>query len=161
MSSHLDAAGRARMVDVSAKAKSDRSALAEGTLLAPAAVVAAILENALEKGDALAVARVAAVMAVKNTARVIPLCHDLAVDACEVAFFPLDNGVRATCRVRCRDRTGAEMEALHGVAVALLTLYDMGKSIAKDMEIGAIRLLSKSGGESGDYHGRSEGERLG
>lgn len=149
------------MVDVSTKEPSNREAVAEGMLFAPAEVIAAIHDNSLKKGDALAVARVAAIMAIKNTSRVIPLCHDIAINGCEVAFSLEEKGIRTTCRVTCRDRTGAEMEALHGVSVALLTLYDMGKSIAKDMEIGAIRLLAKSGGKSGDYRADPERERHG
>lgn len=151
MSSHLDDAGKAIMVDVSGKEETGRSALAEGELVASAEAVRAIRDNTLRKGDALAVARVAAIMAVKNTPRVIPLCHDIPVTACDVDFEMGETRVRATCRVACRARTGAEIEALHGVAVALLTLYDMAKSIDKGMEIQGIRLLAKTGGKSGDY----------
>lgn len=140
------------MVDISDKAETDRVAVAEGRLVASAAVLAAIRDNGLKKGDALATARVAGFMAVKNTSRTIPLCHDIPITGCEVAFELEDGGIRAVCRVACRARTGAEMEALSGVAAALLTLYDMCKSVDKAMEIRDVRLLAKSGGKSGDYH---------
>lgn len=142
------------MVNISAKEPSSRAASAEGFLVASPAVLAAIRDNSLKKGDALAVARVAGIMAVKNTARTIPLCHDIPVDACDIGFEFVGDHIRAVCRVACRARTGAEMEALHGVAVALLTLYDMAKSIDKGMEIAGVRLLAKSGGKSGDFFRR-------
>lgn len=151
MSSHLDAAGKAVMVNVTEKAESARTASAEGVLVASPAVLAAIRENGLKKGDALAVARVAGIMAVKNTSRVIPLCHDIPVGACDIGFELGEKEVRATCTVSCLARTGAEMEALNGVTAALLTVYDMAKSIDKGMEITGVRLLSKTGGKSGDY----------
>ncbi|MCC8165407.1 MAG: cyclic pyranopterin monophosphate synthase MoaC [Planctomycetes bacterium] len=151
MSTHLDSAGRARMVDIGNKAPTARAAVAAGRLDATAAIVQAIRDNSLAKGDALAVARVAAIMAVKNTSRVIPLCHDIAVSSCQVDFDLGDTAVDVRCRVQSTGSTGVEMEALHGVAVALLTLYDMAKSMDKGMVIRDIRLLSKSGGKSGDY----------
>jgi cyclic pyranopterin phosphate synthase len=138
------------MVDVSGKPETARTAVAEGFIRVSEAVLAAVRANALKKGDALATARVAGIMAVKNTSRTIPLCHDIPVSACGIDLA-LENGrIRATCRVTCAARTGAEMEALSGVSAALLTLYDMAKSIDKDMEIGGVRLLSTSGGASGD-----------
>ncbi|MCC8107784.1 MAG: cyclic pyranopterin monophosphate synthase MoaC [Planctomycetes bacterium] len=151
MSSHLDSDGRARMVDVSGKAATARTAVAAGRLEATAAIVRAVRDNALAKGDALAVARVAAIMAVKNTSRVIPLCHDIAVASCQVEFDLGESVIDVRCRVTSTGLTGVEMEALHGVAVALLTLYDMAKSMDKGMVVRDIRLLSKSGGKSGDY----------
>ncbi len=156
MSSHLDEAGRARMVDISEKHRTARTAAAEGTILVSEAVLAAIRDSSLKKGDALAVARIAGVMAAKNTPRTIPLCHDIGLTGCEVAFEPGEGRIRAVCRVKCMARTGAEMEALCGVTAALLALYDMAKSIDKEMEITGVRLLSKTGGKSGDY---AAGER--
>lgn len=151
MSSHLDDQGRARMVDVTPKEETVRTAGAEGTLLASAAAVEAIRANALSKGDAVAVARVAGIMAAKNTSRTIPLCHDIPLGSCGVEFEFGESSIRVVCSVSCRARTGAEMEALHGVSVALLTLYDMAKSIDRGMEISGVRLLSKTGGKSGDF----------
>lgn len=151
MSSHLDAEGKAFMVDVTGKADSDRVAVAEGVIRVAPAVVAAIRENSVKKGDALAAARIAGIMAAKNTSRVIPLCHDVPVGSCAIDFVVDEAAIRATATVKCRAGTGVEMEALHAVSVALLTIYDMCKAIGKSMEIGAIRLLRKSGGKSGDY----------
>ncbi len=151
MSSHLDENGQARMVDISEKHRTARTAAAEGIIMVPETVLAALRANSLKKGDALAVARIAGIMAAKNTPRTIPLCHDIGLTGCEVEFEPGDDRIRAVCRVKCMARTGAEMEALCGVTAALLALYDMAKSIDKGMEITGIRLLSKSGGKSGDW----------
>lgn len=151
MSSHLDAHGKAIMVDITEKNETARTATAEGVLIASETVLNAIRENSLNKGDALAVARVAGIMAVKNTARVIPLCHDIPISACDIEFDLGRDRLRAVCRVACRAKTGAEMEALNGVAAALLTIYDMAKSLDKGMEIAAVRLMSKTGGKSGDF----------
>lgn len=139
------------MVDVSPKNETDRTAIAEGFIRVSDAVLAAIRENNVKKGDALGVARVAGIMAVKNTPRVIPLCHDIPVSGCDIEFTLEEGGIRAVCRVVCHARTGAEMEALSGASTALLTIYDMCKSIDKAMEIGSLRLLRKTGGKSGDY----------
>lgn len=158
MSSHLDAAGKAVMVDVTAKTETSRTASAEGTLLASEAAVAAIRDNALKKGDALSVARVAGIMAAKNTSRVIPLCHDIPLGSCTIDFELGRGSIRAVCRVACLARTGAEMEALNGVSASLLTLYDMAKSIDRGMEITGIRLLTKTGGKSGDFSREGSGE---
>lgn len=151
MSSHLDEAGKAFMVDVSAKAETGRTAVAEGYIYVSRAVLDAIRENNVKKGDALGVARVAGIMAVKNTPRVIPLCHDIPVSGCDIAFTLEEGRIRAQCSVVCHARTGAEMEALSGAATALLTIYDMCKSIDKAMEISSLRLIRKTGGKSGDY----------
>ncbi len=150
VSSHIDASGAVVMVDVSAKAATSRTAVAEGFLRVSPAVLDAIRDNTLKKGDALATARVAGILAVKNTPRTIPLCHDIPISGCGVDLALEEGRIRAVCRVVCHARTGAEMEALSGVSAALLTLYDMAKSLDKDMEIGGVRLLSKSGGASGD-----------
>ncbi|MCC8165495.1 MAG: cyclic pyranopterin monophosphate synthase MoaC [Planctomycetes bacterium] len=156
MSSHLDDDGKAIMVDVSAKPETDRSAMAEGRIRMSKAVVAAVRANSLKKGDALAVARVAGIMAVKKTSSVIPLCHPIPVSGCEIEFVIEDESIFATCTVWCRYCTGVEMEALNGVTTALLTIYDMCKSIDKAMEIFGIRLLRKTGGKSGDYRRKSD-----
>ena len=158
MSSHLDSAGKARMVDVSAKSETVRTAMAEGFISMSAAALTAIRENNLKKGDALAVARIAGIMAVKNTPQTIPLCHNIPLGGCEVEFEIGTDQIRAVCRVHCQARTGAEMEALCGVSAALLTIYDMAKSIDKRMEMGGIRLLEKTGGKSGDFVRRTDGD---
>lgn len=151
MSSHLDPSGKAIMIDVTAKQETARTALAEGFLRATESVVTAIRENSLKKGDALAVARVAGIMAAKNTSRTIPLCHDIPLGSCTIDFELFQDTIRVVCAVRCEAKTGAEMEALHGITISLLTLYDMAKSIDKGMEITDVRLLAKSGGKSGDF----------
>lgn len=151
--SHFDASGHAVMVDVSGKDVTARTAVAEGEILVGPIIFSAIAGGAAAKGDVLGVARLAGIMAVKRTADLIPLCHPLAVTHCCVAF-ELDaasHTVRARCEVRVNGRTGVEMEALTGVSVALLTIYDMAKALGKGMEIRRIRLLEKSGGKSGEY----------
>ncbi len=151
--SHFDAAGNAVMVDVSAKDQTVRTAVAGGEIRVGPAIFVAIREGTAAKGDVLGVARIAGIMAVKKTADLIPLCHPLAVSKCTVDF-DLDepaHAVRVRCMVKVTGRTGVEMEALTGATVALLTIYDMTKAMGKDMEIGGVRLLEKSGGKSGDY----------
>jgi cyclic pyranopterin phosphate synthase len=150
---HFDREGNAVMVDVSGKEVTRRAAAAEGFIRVSGGVMDAILNRAVSKGDVLGVARVAGIMAAKNTAGLIPLCHPLQITNCAVDFEPdPDSGVvRALCSVRTTGRTGVEMEALTGVSVALLTIYDMCKAIDRGMEITGIRLLEKSGGKSGRY----------
>ena len=148
---HLDEAGQARMVDVSAKATTAREAVAEGRIAMSAAAAAAIGSGAVAKGDVLAVARVAGIMAAKRTAELIPLCHPLPIRAVELALAVEADGVRATATVRVDGPTGVEMEALTAVSVALLTVYDMAKSIDRAMVIGGVRLIAKRGGKSGDW----------
>jgi cyclic pyranopterin phosphate synthase len=157
--SHLDRRGRARMVDVSAKAVTAREAVARGEVTMRPATLAAIAAGALAKGDVLAVARLAGIMAAKRTADLVPLCHPLPLTGVEVTLEPDSTGarVRIESRVRVAARTGVEMEALTAVTVAGLTLYDMCKAIDRDMTIGAIRLVEKRGGRSGAY--RRAGER--
>lgn len=157
MSSHLDESGKAFMVDVSGKSETGRTAVAEGYIFVSEPVLAAIRENAVKKGDALGVARVAGILAVKNTPRVIPLCHNIPISGCDIQFTLEEGRIRAVCSVVCHAQTGAEMEALSGVSTALLTIYDMCKSIDNAMEINNIRLLKKTGGKSGDYVRRPEG----
>ena len=150
---HLDDAGRDRMVDVSAKDETERVAVAAGSVLMQPATLALIQSGGVPKGDVLAVARLAGIMAAKRTADLIPLCHPLALTsvavelACDEARAAVD--ITATCRVT--GRTGVEMEALTAVSVAALTIYDMCKAVDRGMRIGEIRLIHKSGGKSGTY----------
>lgn len=150
--SHMDGEGHPWMVDVGDKERSDRTALAEGWVLMSREVLAAVSEGRNRKGDPLQVAEVAGVAALKRTSDLIPLCHPLRLDhGSVVCRIDPDKGVHITCRVRARDVTGVEMEALTGVSVAALTLYDMCKSMDKGMEIAEIRLMEKTGGKSGDW----------
>jgi cyclic pyranopterin monophosphate synthase len=152
--SHLDAEGRARMVDVGAKAESLRTARAEGSITMTAETLAAIERNAISKGDVIATARIAGIMAAKRTAELIPLCHplpltDAGVDIVVDRALP---GLRVRAWASTQGRTGVEMEALTATAVALLTVYDMAKVIDRGMEISGVRLLEKRGGKSGDWN---------
>ncbi len=148
---HLDADGAARMVDVSAKAVTARAATAEGRIAMQPATLAAIRDGLVGKGDVLAVARIAGIMAAKRTADLIPLCHPLPLSGVEVALDLEGDSVRVTATARTTHTTGVEMEALTAVSVALLTIYDMAKAIDRGMTIDGVRLLSKSGGRSGDW----------
>jgi len=154
--SHLDEQGAARMVDVSRKRVTVREAVASATVTAPAPVLDAVEGGTLAKGDAIAVARVAAVQAVKQTSSLIPLCHPLPIEWVDVAVSrPFPDKLMIRCSVRTSARTGVEMEALTGAAVAALTIYDMAKAADKGIVIGPVQLESKSGGKSGSYR-RSE-----
>jgi cyclic pyranopterin phosphate synthase len=148
---HLDETGAAHMVDVGTKAESRREAAAECFVRMAPDTVRAIREAALAKGDALGVARVAGIMAAKRTSDLIPLCHPLPVTGIDVAFEVRDDGVRVVTAARVTARTGVEMEALTAAAVAGLTLIDMVKSVEKGVTIEHVRLLAKSGGQSGDW----------
>ncbi|MBA4778994.1 MAG: molybdenum cofactor biosynthesis protein C [Sphingomonadales bacterium RIFCSPHIGHO2_01_FULL_65_20] len=148
---HLDATGAAQMVDVSAKADSVREAVAEGVIAMTPAVIAAIRAGDIKKGDVLGTARIAGIMAAKQTSNLIPLCHPLPIASVSVDFAYVDTGVRVETRVRTSGKTGVEMEALTAASVALLTIYDMAKALDKAMVIGPVRLLAKSGGKSGDW----------
>ena len=151
--SHVDASGAARMVDVSPKPETDRVARAGGAITMHAGALALVRENRVAKGDVLAVARLAGIMAAKRTAELIPLCHPLPLTAADVRLT-LDEtlpGVRVEATVRTTGRTGVEMEALTAVSVALLTVYDMVKAVDRSMEIGRIVLLEKEGGASGSW----------
>jgi cyclic pyranopterin monophosphate synthase len=148
---HLDDAGNAAMVDVSAKADTVREAVAEGRIAMSADALAAIKSGSLDKGDALSTARIAGIMAAKRTSDLIPLCHPLMLSKVAVDFSFEADAIRATATVRLTGKTGVEMEALTAVSVALLTLYDMAKALDKAMVISGIRLLSKTGGKSGDW----------
>lgn len=149
---HLDEDGAARMVDVGAKAVTAREAVASGRIDMSAAAAKAIADGLVKKGDVLAVARVAGIMAAKRTADLIPLCHPIALSAVTVDFLCDDSGVTVTATARTAGQTGVEMEALTAASVALLTIYDMAKALDKAMVIGAIQLESKTGGKSGDWH---------
>jgi cyclic pyranopterin phosphate synthase len=151
--SHVDAEGRARMVDVGAKDETARTARAEGSITMSAETLAAIERNAVAKGDVIAVARIAGIMAAKKTAELIPLCHpipltDAGVDIDVDRSLP---GLRITAWASTQGRTGVEMEALTAVTVALLTVYDMAKALDRGMEISGVRLVEKRGGKSGDW----------
>lgn len=153
---HLDEAGAARMVDVGGKPATERRAVATGRITASVAAVAALREGTVAKGDALAVARVAGIMAAKRTADLIPLCHPLALTAVDVALTIVGDGVEVSATVATRGPTGVEMEALTAATVALLTLYDMLKAVDRGMVIEAVRLMEKSGGRSGDWRATVE-----
>src|SRR3712207_8386724 len=144
---HLDAAGAARMIDVSGKATTPRIAVAEGRISMSAEAAAAIRDGAVAKGDVLATARIAGLMAAKRTAETVPLCHPLPLAGVEVALSVGERCVTVTATARTAYVTGVEMEAMTAVSVALLTVYDMAKSIDKAMVLGGIRLLSKTGGK--------------
>ncbi len=148
---HIDAAGRARMVDVSAKAVTAREAVATGFVRMTPETLALAVSGQGRKGDVRAVAEIAGVMAAKKTSDLIPLCHPLALTKVEVSVEPAEGGMTVTAKVRTSGQTGVEMEALTAVSVACLTLYDMLKAAEKGMVIEAVRLVSKTGGKSGDW----------
>ena len=148
---HLDEAGNAAMVDVSGKAMTVREAVAEGRITMSAAALAAIREGAVKKGDVLATARIAGIMAAKKTSELIPLCHPLMLSKVAVDFAFETDGIRVTAMTRLTAQTGVEMEALTAASMALLTIYDMAKALDKGMVIGGLRLLEKRGGKSGDW----------
>ena len=150
---HIDAQGRARMVDVSGKAATAREAAAEGRVTMAAETLALAAEGRARKGDVFAVAELAGVMAAKRTADLIPLCHPLALSKVQVAVeaLPDGSGLGVVARVRTTGPTGVEMEALTAVPVACLTLYDMLKAADRGMRIEGVRVLEKSGGASGDW----------
>ncbi|WP_375194148.1 cyclic pyranopterin monophosphate synthase MoaC, partial [Marinobacter sp.] len=150
---HLDNDGAARMVDVSEKPVTARSATARGRIVMKASTLRLILDDKLKKGNAIEVARLAGIMAAKRTADLIPLCHPLAISKVEVELRPdkKTNSVEVEATVKLTGQTGVEMEALTAVSAACLTLYDMAKAVDRGMMIGDIRLTAKSGGKSGDY----------
>lgn len=141
--SHVDADGGARMVDVGAKPVVAREASAEAVLVCAAETIRLLKRQALPKGDVLAVARIAGIQAAKQTAGLIPLCHVLPLDSVGVEFVIMTRSVRVTCSVRTQARTGVEMEALAGAAVAALTLYDMCKAVDKGMRVDGLRVTRK------------------
>lgn len=150
---HFDGSGKARMIDVGAKSKTNRTAIARGSVLMLPETIELIKSNGLEKGDSLAVARVSGIMAAKNTFQLIPLCHPIALEHISLEFEFDEDGkaIHITATAKTTSKTGVEMEALTAVGVAALTIYDMCKSVDKGMCISEVRLLSKKGGKSGDF----------
>lgn len=148
---HLDAAGHARMVDVSAKDVTVRTATAAGTVRLSEECVALLRAGEVPKGDALAVARIAGIQGAKRTPDLIPLCHPLMVSGVSVELAVVDSGVDITATVKTNERTGVEMEALTAVSVAALTVIDMVKAVDRRAVITDVRVLAKSGGRSGDW----------
>ena len=148
---HLDATGAAHMVDVGGKAVTQRRAVATGRITMSPQAAAAIRAGSVKKGDVLAVARIAGIMAAKRTADLIPLCHPLPLTSVNIDLTLDDSGVTATATAATDAKTGVEMEALTAATIALLTVYDMAKALDKTMTIGDVRLLSKTGGKSGDW----------
>ena len=151
--SHLDETGRARMVDVGGKAETERTAVAEGAVRMSRQAYEQVAAHAVAKGDVLAVAEVAGVMAAKRTGELIPLCHPLGLDQVivEARLAPELPGVRVTATAKVTGRTGVEMEALTAVSVGCLTVYDMVKAVDREMVIEGVRLMSKTGGTRGDW----------
>ena len=151
---HFNESGRAKMVDVSEKTETSRTAVAAGRVRMNRETFALVKSGGMKKGDVLGAAQIAGIMAAKRTPDLIPMCHTLLLSGVDMAFElnDADCAVEITATVRCQGVTGVEMEALTAVSVAALTVYDMCKAVQKDMEITDIRLLSKSGGKSGDYH---------
>jgi cyclic pyranopterin monophosphate synthase len=149
--SHVDASGAARMVDVSDKAVTARSATARGRVEVSPRVVELLRGEGVPKGDALAVARIAGIMAAKRTPDLVPLCHPLAISGVEVSVDVGDDAVEISATVRTTDRTGVEMEALTSVTVAALTVIDMVKAVDKHARITDVEVVAKSGGRSGDW----------
>ena len=148
---HFNEQGRARMVDVSDKAPTLRAATAAGTVRMLPSTVAAIRSGGVPKGDVLAVAQVAGIMAAKRTSELVPMCHPLQLCGADVRFTLRADAVDIEATVKCRGETGVEMEALTAVSAAALTIYDMCKALERGMEITDVRLLEKTGGKSGDY----------
>jgi cyclic pyranopterin phosphate synthase len=149
---HFDAEGKAAMVDVSAKAETERSATAKGSVLMQPATLALIAAGEMKKGDVLAVARLAGIMAAKRTSELIPLCHPLMLTYADVEVTLEKHGVRIIASAAVMGQTGVEMEALTAAATAALTVYDMTKALDKGIEIQDLYLLDKTGGKSGDFH---------
>lgn len=148
---HLTAAGEAHMVDVGGKAVTQRVAVAGGRIRMSVEALAAIREGSAKKGDVLATARIAGIMAAKKTSELIPLCHPIAISSVTVELVLESDGVAVTATVACGGQTGVEMEALTAASVALLTVYDMVKALDRGMVVDGVRLLEKRGGKSGDW----------
>ncbi len=149
---HIDEAGKARMVDISGKTPTARTAIAEGRITMSPTALAAVRDVSAAKGDVLAVARIAGITAAKKTADLIPLCHPLPLTGVTVDFTLEDGGVRVEASASTTWGTGVEMEALTAASIALLTIYDMVKAIDKAMTLSGVRLLKKTGGKSGEWH---------
>lgn len=157
---HIDRDGAAHMVDVGQKAETERTAIAEGRVRMKSETLDLIRQGTSKKGDVIAVARLAGIMAAKQTSSLIPLCHPLMLSKVSVDIDVDETlpGLRVEAAARLVGRTGVEMEALTAVSVACLTIYDMAKAVDRSMEIGQIKLLSKSGGQSGDWKLSSDGD---
>ena len=155
---HLDETGAAHMVDVSAKAITKRTAVAEGTVTMQPATLDLIRSGTATKGDVIATARIAGIMAAKKTHELIPLCHPIMLSKVkiEIEFEDTLPGLRIRATTKVAERTGVEMEALTAVSVACLTIYDMAKAVDRGMTVGGIRLIEKTGGRSGDWTAESE-----
>jgi len=149
---HLDDQGAARMVDVGGKSDTIRAATASGRITMAPATIAAVRDGSGPKGDVLAAARIAGIMAAKKTGDLIPLCHPLALDSVSVDFTFEDNAISVNAKASLTAKTGVEMEALTAASIALLTIYDMAKALEKGMVIEHVRLIEKTGGKSGDWH---------
>lgn len=154
---HIDSEGTARMVDVGAKAETQRLAIASGRITMSAEALAAIRAGNAPKGDVLGTARIAGIMAGKKTAELIPMCHPLMLDAINVDFGFEQDAIRATATAAITGKTGVEMEAITAVSIALLTIYDMAKALDKGMVIGEVRLIEKRGGKSGTWRAQDLG----
>ena len=148
---HIKDSGEARMVDVGGKAATAREAIAEGLIRMQPVTLKLIVEGGHKKGDVLAVARIAGIMAAKKTAELIPLCHPIALTRVEVELTPADNAIHCRAIAATVGPTGVEMEALTAVQIALLTIYDMCKAVDRGMTITDVQLIAKSGGKSGDW----------
>ena len=149
---HFDAKGEARMVDVSAKGETLRTAIARGSIMMRHETLEIVISGRGKKGDVLAVARIAGIMGAKRTSELIPLCHPIALTSISVEFETGETEVVCMAKAETVGRTGVEMEALTAVSVSLLTIYDMCKGMDRSMQISAIRLVEKKGGASGDWH---------
>lgn len=155
--SHFNDEGRAKMVDVSHKPDTERTAVAEGRVLVDASTMALIRSGGIKKGDVLSVAQVAGIMAAKKTADTIPMCHPVMLSGVDITFELSDTEICITSTVHCTGSTGVEMEALCAVSAAALTIYDMCKAVQRDIEISDIRLLYKAGGKSGIFRRDRDG----
>lgn len=149
--SHFDDNGNAYMVDITNKHKTERIAVASGEIITNPTIISLIKTGNIAKGDVLGVARIAGIMAIKNTANTIPMCHPLLISHAKIDFEIGDYSIKAICTVKVEQSTGVEMEALNGVTTALLTIYDMCKAVDKGMRMSNIKLDYKSGGKSGTY----------
>lgn len=154
---HLDEDGKARMVDISKKVSTDRIALAAGKVFLNEKTYRMVKDQEIQKGDVLTVAKVAGIMAAKNTSNIIPMCHPINITSVEIEFKMDDDKyiIEIFAKAMLNAKTGVEMEALTAVSVTALTIYDMCKAVQKDIEIGEIKLLRKTGGKSGDYKNES------
>lgn len=148
---HFNEQGRARMVDVTDKNPTERTAVAEASIYMKPEVINAITEGRVKKGDVLAVAQVAGIMAAKHTSDNIPMCHPIIMTGVNISFVINEESIKIQSEVKCKGETGVEMEALNAVSIAALTIYDMCKALQKDMTISDIRLMKKTGGKSGDF----------